>query len=64
MILTYCLIASLSYLKSRDTIISKNYQDTFVPWILSKDVVLAVQYRVYLVKRVISLVDTVPVQYC
>ena len=29
------------------------------PWILSKDVVLAVQYKVYLVKRVISLVDTV-----
>ena len=28
-------------------------------WILSKDVVLAVQYKVYLVKRVISLVDTV-----
>ena len=28
-------------------------------WILSKDVVLAVQYYVYLVKRVISLVDEV-----
>ena len=28
-------------------------------WILSKDVVLAVQYKVYLVKQVISLVDTV-----
>ena len=28
-------------------------------WILSKDVVLAVQYLVYLVKQVISLVDTV-----
>ena len=28
------------------------------PWILSKDVVLAVQYKVYLVKQVISLVDT------
>ena len=28
-------------------------------WILSKDVVLAVQYKVYLVKRVISLVDSV-----
>ena len=28
-------------------------------WILSKDVSLAVQYKVYLVKRVISLVDTV-----
>ena len=27
-------------------------------WILSKDVALAVQYKVYLVKRVISLVDT------
>ena len=27
--------------------------------ILSKDVVLAVQYKVYLVKQVISLVDTV-----
>ena len=25
------------------------------PWIFSKDVVLAVQYKVYLVKRVISL---------
>ena len=25
------------------------------PWILSKDVVLAVQYKVYLVKRVISV---------
>ena len=29
------------------------------PWILSKDVVLAVQYKVYLMKRVISLGDTV-----
>ena len=29
------------------------------PWILSKNVVLAVQYKVHLVKRVISLVDTV-----
>ena len=29
------------------------------PWIHSKDVVLAVQYKVYLVKRVISLVNTV-----
>ena len=28
-------------------------------WILSKDVVLAAQYKVYLVKQVISLVDTV-----
>ena len=33
---------------------------TNIPWIISKDVVLAVQYfyLVYLVKRVISLVDT------
>ena len=30
-----------------------------IAWILSKDVVLAVQYKVYIVKRVISLVDTV-----
>ena len=29
------------------------------PWILSKDVVLALLYKVYLVKRVISLVNTV-----
>ena len=29
------------------------------PWILSKDVVLAVQYKVYLMKRVISLGATV-----
>ena len=29
------------------------------PWMLNKDVVLAVQYKVYLVKCVISLVDTV-----
>ena len=29
------------------------------PWMLSKDVVLAVLYYVYLVKRVLSLVDTV-----
>ena len=29
------------------------------PWILSKDVVLAVLYKVYLVKQVISLVETV-----
>ena len=30
-----------------------------IPWILSKDVVLAVQYKVYLVSWVISLVDAV-----
>ena len=29
------------------------------PWIFSKDVVLAVQYKVYLVNQVILLVDTV-----
>ena len=29
------------------------------PWILSKDVVLAAQSKVYLVKQAISLVDTV-----
>ena len=34
----------------------------FNPWMLSKDVVLSVLYKVYLVSRVISLVDTV--QYC
>ena len=28
-------------------------------WILSEDVVLVIQYKVYLVKQVISLVDTV-----
>ena len=28
-------------------------------WMLSKDVVLAVQYKVYLVSQAISLIDTV-----
>ena len=33
-------------------------------WVLSiKDVVLAIQYKVYLVKRVISLDDTVQYSY-
>ena len=44
-----------------NTCIKSEARDSKVedPWILSKDVILAVQYKVYLVKQVISLVDIV-----
>ena len=44
-----------------NTCIKSESRDSKVedPWILSKDAILAVQYKVYLVKQVISLVDIV-----
>ena len=42
---------------------TNNVRRVIKSWILSKDVVLAVQYKVYLVKRVIWLVDTVHYSY-